>query len=249
VSTSLFVHPLSCGWLTCDAGAMIAGSHGEFRMPVAAFLIEHPRGLVLFDTGLHPELATSTTRMRGLDAFYTPELAADGSVAHRVRAAGHDPGDVAVIVSSHLHFDHCGGHVDVPNARIVVQREEWSVAHRAEAQTSGAYDPSDFELGHPVELVEGTHDIFGDGRLVLEPTQGHTAGHQSLVVDGTIVLIGDACYCRAALDSDRLPPFAFDFDRQRRGFAWLRRQEAAGRRLVFSHDLGQWEALPELLVS
>ena len=246
---ALRVQPLSCGWLTCDAGAMITGCHGVFRMPVPAFVIEHPRGLVLFDTGLHPELTTSTGRMRGLDRFYTPALAPDGSVGPRLRAAGHDPGDVAVIVSSHLHFDHCGGHVEVPNARITVQREEWSVAHQPAAQASGAYDPCDFELGHPVELVDGAYDVFGDGRLVVEPTPGHTAGHQSLIVDGTVVLIGDACYCQAALDSDRLPPFAFDHDRQRRTFAWLRRQAAAGRRLVFSHDLAQWETLPEVLVS
>ena len=228
---------------------MIASASGPFRMPVPAFLIEHPQGLVLFDTGLHPELATFPGRLRGLEQFYVPTIDPDGTVGPRVRQAGHDPADVDVIVSSHLHFDHCGGHVDVPNARIIVQREEWSIAHRAEAQVSGAYDPTDFELGHPVELIDGKHDLFGDGRIVLEPTPGHTVGHQSVVVDGTIVLIGDACYCRVALDSDRLPPFAFDFDRQRRGFAWLRRQEAAGRRLVFSHDLGQWEALPEVLIS
>jgi N-acyl homoserine lactone hydrolase len=243
------VHPLSCGWLTCDAGAMIAGHHGAFRMPVPAFLIEHQRGLVLFDTGLHPELATSPARMRGLDRYYTPELAADGSVGPRLRAAGFDPELVAVIVSSHLHFDHCGGHVEVPNARIAVQREEWAIAREPSAQVSGAYHPADFELGHAVELLDGTHDLFGDGRLVIEPTPGHTAGHQSLVIDGSVVLIGDACFCRLALDTDGLPPFAFDHDRQRHTFAWLREQEAGGRRLVFSHDLAQWETLPEVLFS
>ncbi|MFI5042468.1 MAG: N-acyl homoserine lactonase family protein, partial [Acidimicrobiales bacterium] len=218
-----------------------------FRMPVAAFLVEHPDGLVLFDTGLHPELATSTARMRGLDRWYTPELSADGSVGPRLRQAGHDPADVAVIVSSHLHFDHCGGHAEVPNARVVVQRDEWTIARDPAAQVSGAYSPSDFELGHDIEVLDGAHDLFGDGRLVVEPTPGHTAGHQSLVIDGAAVLVGDACYCRLALDTDRLPPFAFDKDRQHRTFGWLRQQEAAGRRLMFSHDLAQWESLPEVL--
>jgi len=246
-SVSLRVRPLSCGWLTCDAGAMIAGQQGPFRMPVPAFLVEHPQGLVLFDTGLHPELATSTARMRGLERFYTPELTVDGSVGPRLRQAGHDPAAIEVIVCSHLHFDHCGGHVEVPNARLAVQRTEWVVAHDPAAQVSGGYHPGDFDLGHDVELLDGSHDLFGDGRLVIEPTPGHSAGHQSLVIDGAAVLVGDACYCRLALDLDGLPPFAFDADAQRRGFAWLRAQEAAGRRLVFSHDLAQWESLPDVL--
>jgi glyoxylase-like metal-dependent hydrolase (beta-lactamase superfamily II) len=244
---ALPIRPLLCGWITGDAGGIIAGRSGQSRIPVPAFLIEHPRGLVLFDSGLHPELAESTARMRGLDKYFTPELSPDGSVGPRLRAAGYDPAGVAVIVTSHLHFDHCGGHLEVPNARVVVQGSEWAAALDPRAQASGAYNPSDFDVGHPLELLDGSHDLFGDGRVVVEPTPGHTAGHQSLVVDGTYVLVGDACYCRLALETDGLPPHAFDHAQQRKGFAWLREQEGKGRRLVFSHDLDQWESLPSVL--
>jgi glyoxylase-like metal-dependent hydrolase (beta-lactamase superfamily II) len=223
---------------------MMAGQSGEFRMPVPAFLVEHPQGLVLFDTGLHPELAASTARMGGLAKLFVPSLTPDGSVGPRLRAAGYDPADVAVIVTSHLHFDHCGGHVEVPNARVAVQRDEWAAAH---GSATPAYHRDDFDVGHDVEQLDGAHDVFGDGRLLIEPTPGHTPGHQSLVVDGTYVLVGDACYCRLALDSDTLPPHAFDHARQREGFAWLRHQEAMGRTLVFSHDIAQWESLPPVL--
>ena len=244
---TLPVRPLSCGWLTADMGSMVEGQSGEYRMPVPAFLIEHPRGLVLFDTGLHPELAASMARLRGLDKRIAPSLTPDGSVGPRLEAGGYDPADVRVIVASHLHFDHCGGNVEVPNARVAVQQKEWAVAHDPAAQVSGAYNPDDFDVGHDVEGLDGRHDLFGDGRVVVEPTPGHTAGHQSVVVDGTYVLVGDACYCRLALDTDGLPPYSFDAAEQRRGFAWLRGQEAAGRRLIFSHDLAQWESLPEVL--
>jgi N-acyl homoserine lactone hydrolase len=165
-------------------------------------------------------------------------------VGPRLRAAGFDPADIAVIVTSHLHFDHCGGHLEVPNARVAVQGAEWSAAHGA---PSVAYNADDFDLGHDVQLLDGAHDLFGDGRLVIEPTPGHTAGHQSLVVDASYVLVGDACYCRLALDTDGLPPVGFDLAQQRRGFAWLRQHEAMGRTLVFSHDLTQWESLPAVL--
>jgi len=244
---ALPVRPLLCGWLTGDLGSMVAGQAGECRMPVPAYLVEHPRGLVLFDSGLHPELASSTARMRGLDKHFAPTLSADGTVGPRLDAAGFDPADVTVIVASHLHFDHCGGNVEVPNARVAVQGAEWAIAHDPAAQASGAYNPDDFDVGHDVHTLDGRHDVFGDGRVVVEPTPGHTAGHQSLVVDGTYVLVGDACYCRLALETDGLPPYAFDHAQQRQGFAWLREQEAMGRRLIFSHDLGQWESLPPVL--
>ncbi len=241
------VRPISCGWLTTDAGLMIAGESGDFRMPVPAFVVDHPEGLVLFDTGLHPEIAESPARMRGLDAFFTPELTPHGSVGPGLVAAGYDPSDVAVIVASHLHFDHCGGIVEVPDARLVVQRAEWDAAQDEEAQASGAYDPADFELGHDVQLLDGPLDLFGDGAVQIVPTPGHTAGHQSIVVDGRLVLVGDACYCQLALDTDTLPPIRHDAERQLQSFAWLRGQVALGRVLVYSHDLAQWEALPASL--
>lgn len=164
-----------------------------------------------------------------------------------MRSIGVAPETIDFKINSHLHFDHCGGNAEVPNARVAVQQSEWAVAHDPAAQVSGAYNPGDFDVGHDVDGLDGRHDLFGDGRVVVEPTPGHTAGHQSLVVDGTYVLVGDACYCRVALETDALPPYSFDAAEQRRGFAWLREQEAMGRRLVFSHDLGQWESLPEVL--
>jgi len=241
-SRGLPIHPISCGWLTTDAGTMIAGQSGDFRMPVPAFLVEHPEGLV-FDTGMHPDVAHSTDRLHGLESMFTPELAPDGSVGPQLRAAGFDPPDVAFIVSSHLHFDHCGGHVEVPNARLLVQRAEWEAGHHPRAIEHGVYDPADFDIGHDVSLLEGEHDIFGDGTLRIVATAGHTPGHQSLIVDGTTILVGDACYCRLGLDLDTLPLFAYDTDRQRETFTWLRAQEAAGAQLLFSHDMAQWEAL------
>ena len=222
---------------------MIEGQTGDFRMPVASFLVEHPQGLVLFDTGMHPDVTHSNDRLHGLESMFTPELAPDGSVGPQLRAAGFDPADVAFIVSSHLHFDHCGGHVEIPNARVLVQAPEWKAGHHPRLIEAGVYDPADFDIGHDVELLDGEHDVFGDGTLRIVPTAGHTPGHQSLIVDSTTILVGDACYCRLALDLDALPSYSYDPDKQRETFRWLREQDAAGVRLLFSHDLAQWESL------
>ncbi len=238
------VRPLECGWLSCDLGALLTGRSGATRIPVPAFLIEHPRGLVLFDTGLHPELADNTERLRSVASMFTPEVSEGDVVSARLQQLGYDPDDVAIIATSHLHFDHCGGTALVPNARLVVQRAEWEAAHDPGMIELGGYNPGDFEVGHDVQLLDGDHDLFGDGALRLIVTPGHTAGHQSLIVDDRTVLLGDACYCQLALDGDELPPFCHNEQRQRATFEWVRARQAAGQSVIYSHDPGQWATLP-----
>jgi len=237
------VRPLTCGWMTADFNLMVSGQQGRFHLPVGAFLIEHSQGLVLFDSGLHPELLTSKDRLGAVGSMFDIDLTPEGLVEGQLDKLGVDPADVTIAVASHLHYDHCGGLGQVPNARLVVQEAEWQAAHDPEAIAIGGYNPDDFELGHDRQMLDGDHDLFGDGTLVLRTSVGHTAGHQSLMVDGRLLLVGDACYCRLALDLDSPPAFAFDEDQQRASFAWLRAQEANGLQLVFSHDKDQWATL------
>jgi glyoxylase-like metal-dependent hydrolase (beta-lactamase superfamily II) len=241
------VHPLECGWLTADMGTMLSGRLGEMRMPVGAFLVQHDRGTVVFDTGMHPELVHASTRLGPIESLFDVDLDDDALLGARLRARGVDPHEVDVAVLSHLHYDHAGGLVEVPEARLVVQRDEWTAAQDPVLAELGVYHPADFDTGHEVQLVEGRHDLFGDGSVVAVPTPGHTAGHQSLLIGGHTLLVGDACYCQLALDEDALPPIAADVERQRSGFEWLRQQAAAGVRLVYSHDPVQWPTLGEVL--
>jgi N-acyl homoserine lactone hydrolase len=243
----LVVRPLECGWLTTDAGGMLTGATGTMRLPVGAFLVEHPEGTVVFDTGMHPELQHDTSRMRATASLFAVEQRPEWTLAGQLEAVGVAPDDVSVAVLSHLHFDHCGGLGQLPSARVLVQAAEWEAGFDDGLVDFGVFNPGDFDLGHDRQLLHGAHDIFGDGRLRLLPTAGHTAGHQSLLVDGTTLLVGDACYCQAALDQDALPPFAADADAQRAVFAWLRDQQAAGTRLVYSHDVDQWTDLGSTL--
>ena len=241
------VRPLECGWLTAEAGTMLEGGQGEMHMPVAAFLVEHPDGIAVFDTGMHPELATTKARLRSTADLFDVELPDRWTLTGQLAAAGVDPSDVAIAVVSHLHFDHCGGLVGVPNARMLVQRAEWEAAFEPGLVEYGVFNPDDFDIGHDRVLLDGEHDVFGDGSVVLIPTPGHTHGHQSMLIENRMLLGGDACYCRLALDLDARPAFSADFDRQRETFAWLRAQETAGIQLVFSHDTQQWNSLPEFL--
>jgi len=235
----LRVRPLECGWLESDAGGMIAGETGRMRMPVPAFAVEHPRGTLVFDTGMHPEVIDSTQRLKHTASLFDIELTSDWLLPAQLSAAGIDSSAVTFAAPSHLHFDHAGGLCGVPNARLLVQRDEWEAAFEPGLVEFGVFNPGDFDIGLDRIEIDGEHDVFGDGSVRLVPTPGHTRGHQSLLVENRLLLVGDACYCRLALDRDALPAYAADAEQQRKTFRWLREQEAAGMRLVFSHDLDQ----------
>jgi glyoxylase-like metal-dependent hydrolase (beta-lactamase superfamily II) len=238
----LTIRPLECGWLTTDFGAIVAGQPGKVRVPVPSYLIEHPKGVVLFDLGMHPSFVQSTARLGSLAGRLEVEMAPQARLSEQLASVGQDPGGVALAVPSHLHFDHAGGLVELPNATVIVQADEWKAASDRDVKTP-AYIRNDFDLGHARKLVDGSFDLFGDGALILHPTPGHTPGHQSLLVEGRTLLLGDACFCRLALDTDTLPPVTHDAERHRRTLGWIREREAAGVRVIFSHDPDQWEKI------
>lgn len=233
--------------MTTDLGTMLAGRTGEFRLPVASFLVEHERGTLVFDTGMHPDLVHGSSRLGPIESMYDVDLPEHGLLGARLAELDVDPTTVDRAVLSHLHFDHCGGLIEVPDARIVVQASEWTAAQDPVMAELGVYHPPDFHTGQEVELIDGRVDLFGDGSVVTVLTPGHTAGHQSLLIEGRLLLVGDACYCQLALDDDVLPPIVVDPEAQLAGFAWLREQSAAGVQLVFSHDPVQWVELGDQL--
>jgi glyoxylase-like metal-dependent hydrolase (beta-lactamase superfamily II) len=222
---------------------MAEGAAGRTRMPVGAFLVEHPAGTLVFDTGMHPEVAHDKARMRKTASLFDVELDDHWTLVGQLGRLGLAADAVDIAVVSHLHFDHGGGLGQLPEARLVVQRAEWAEAFDEGLVAFGVYNPADFDLGHERQVLDGEHDLFGDGSVVVVPTPGHTAGHQSLRIEGRLLLVGDACYTRHALDHDVVPPFGHDREQQRAGYAWLRDQEAAGVGLVFSHDPDQWAEL------
>jgi len=240
----------TCGWLTSALSNFIEGESGEIRVPVPVFLIEHPKGKVLFDSGLHPHTQKDPRGRLGdfLAETFRVEFQQGEEVAARLRALGVDPGDISHVVASHLHFDHAGGLGSIANARLVVQKREWAAGQDPDLAKRNGFAAHDYDLGHARLEVSGEHDLFGDGRVVCVPTYGHTPGHQSLRVrldSGDVVLTADACYLRTTLEALRLPRFVYDRDMHLESLRLLRRLRDQGARVVFGHDPEQWVSVPQ----
>ena len=243
--TAPTITALDCGWLRTQQRTLLSGGSTEpMEIPVPAWLVRHPDGVVVFDAGLHPSLAGSSEPLGRMSKLFQPMLPEAGTVGHRLAEHDVDPEGSFVVVVSHTHFDHVGGLCEMPNARIIVNVDEWAFAMAAGQE--GGFDTALVDLGHDVMTVRGAHDVFGDGSVVCIPTPGHTCGHQSLQVrtfDGPLILTSDACYFMHTLDDEVLPPFGFDLERQRTSLAMLRRERDAGARIVPGHDADAFRTL------
>jgi glyoxylase-like metal-dependent hydrolase (beta-lactamase superfamily II) len=161
---------------------------------------------------------------------------------------GLAPDDVTHVVNSHLHFDHCGCNALFTRAEIIIQAAEMR-ATRA-ARDADRRPDRDWEGPLNYRLLEGEHDLFGDGKLVVVPTPGHTAGHQSLRVEAgsgmRLCLTGDACYTQEHLERDLLPSTGavFNAGDMRHSLGLLRRmRDREGLALVYGHDAAQLREL------
>lgn len=96
-------------------------------------------------------------------------------------------------------------------------------------------------------MIDGEHDVFGDGSVVCIPTFGHTPGHQSLRVrlaSGDVILAADACYFRRSLEALHLPKTGHDHVAMHDSLALLKAMAKRGTRIFYGHDPEFWQALP-----
>ncbi len=228
------VEMLNVGWISSPAMIWRQGEDPEkqLRFPIPAYLVETDTERVLIDTGLNPDAVRDTAAHYGAQAsFMTLEL--DRSVAEQV-----DVSTLTRVVLTHLHFDHAGGLALLPpEIPIVVQRREWEGGRDGDAIRRNFFYPRDYELdGRRVELIDGDHDLFGDGSIELLLTPGHTPGHQSVRIGEQLVIGADVTHFAATLDDFRFPSFADDFDAQARSAGRLRAMRENGITVRPGHD-------------
>ena len=185
-----------------------------FIVPVPFFLIDHPKGRVLFDTGNAAEVAYDADRHWGIATkAYLPHMKPQEFVVPQLMSIGIAPEQIDIVVLSHLHLDHAGGVGCFPNARYIVQKTELEWAYHPDDNQKAAYIRQDFDK--PVDWWplngwdDDGFDLFGDGQIQIWFTPGHTPGHQSLFIRlddmGEILLAADSCYTDEILDQEIVP--------------------------------------------
>lgn len=253
VTAVIGVFALRSGYIELDRASMLDDlpTGQPWTVPVVSVLVVHPRGRLLFDTGIHAQARVDPIGRMGAErAKRLVVKSREGEdVVPQLALLGLRPDDVRYLANSHLHFDHCGGNEFFPRATFLVQKAEMEAARRP--GFAPGYSPSPIDFDHPLDyrLVDGEHDVFGDGRVILFPTFGHTPGHQSLRVRAgkgqDLVCASDACYTRANMDRDVLPRILWDGAIMRESLATLRRlRDQAGATVFYGHDPEQWRSTP-----
>lgn len=243
------LHVLSGGSIKLKKGVFTPGRDDErvVDTPVLCFLIRHPQGNVVFDTGCHPAVATDPAgRWGGLARAFVPSFTADRAIVGELARIGVAPDDIDLVINSHLHMDHSGGNEFFARAEAIVHARELVTARDPALEGKG-YFRADWDHGRPWREIHGEVDVFGDGRLVLIPCPGHTPGMTIAIVrldrTGTVLLASDAVIVRENLDEELVPRNAWDVEHLLRGVKEIRRWQSNGAFVVFGHDMDQWPQL------
>lgn len=199
--------------------------------PSYGHAVEHPEGIFLFDNGAGYGNAE-------IDATFSPRVR---PVEYALGEAGISLADVTGAANCHLHFDHCGQNTRLRGIPIFVQRTEWAMVCEPDYTVPEWINVP----GLTYELLDGEAEVASGIRLV--PTPGHTAGHQSVVIDapgGAIVLAGQAVQSREEWQGAEGPDAsgrssAPDPDAYARSIDRLRLLDPV--RVHFAHDPSIWQ--------
>lgn len=217
------VHTLESGRVTIDQSMLVqlTGIGEPIEIPFPFYVIDHPEGVALVDTGQSYELVEDPENYGphgapGLvDFVENIDMTEDETAVNLLEDQGYSASEVDVVVQSHLHMDHAGGITDFPDAEFIVQYDELQYASWPEPIQAGFYQEGDFGVlrtpEFEVNAATGSVDVFGDGRVVTIPTPGHTPGHQSVKLElddaGTVILGMDVSHLRAGYDENLATSF------------------------------------------
>lgn len=184
---------LKVGGYTVSASTIIVGSGSYMlELPAWAIAVYDDNTKILIDTGVHDEKWVNDN----VEIFSMPE---DEYLPSAIeKHLGWKPEDVDIVINTHLHYDHCGNNQCFKNAQFYVQRKEWDFAFDPITTQKYIYPCFLFDK----TAVNYTSWVFVEGEatvlpgIVVFPTPGHTAGHQSVLIttdEGIVCATGDAC--------------------------------------------------------
>jgi N-acyl homoserine lactone hydrolase len=250
------LYTLDCGRLTQEDGDYYADD-GAYKgmtrlLVVPCFLIRHPRGDLLWDTGL-PQSIADRPGGEGLGGAVVTRKLTD-----QLAQLGLKPSDIEYLSLSHSHFDHSGNAGLFANSTWIVDAKERDYAFRPAARGEAAEFAAYSALEHAsTVLIPGAapYDVFGDAAVQIVPAPGHTPGHRVLLVRlaraGPVLLSGDMWHLAESRAARRVPRFNTDRAQTLRSMDQLEALAAETRaRIVRQHvpeDIAALPAFPEPL--
>jgi glyoxylase-like metal-dependent hydrolase (beta-lactamase superfamily II) len=233
-------------------------------IPIVAFLVEHPSaGAILIDTGFHPSVAVDPTQnlgRLGARVFAGVKMDPSDAVSAQLRARGIDPGDVGLVVMTHLHIDHASAMSEYPEATFVFTAREWEAATDEQRPWLHGYRRRQFDHAFDYRLLDfealevesyatfgRAIDLLGDGSVRLVYTPGHTHGHMSVILrlgDREALVAGDAIFTRRTLD-EGIPPWRVEdehlFGRSVKEIQLY--SQTTDALVIPGHDMAFWKTL------
>ena len=204
------------------------------------YLIRHGSDYMLWDSGLEEGLIgkpqVTPEQTISLERAILPQLAEIGVKPEQIKRVG----------VSHAHSDHFGQAARFPLATLTIGREDWATI-KASSEDAALVRPW-IEKKAPVQQIDGDTDVFGDGRVIIVDTPGHTAGHASLLVhlaSGPVLLTGDAVHFRGQLATGRASGNSIDKVAGARSIQrMLRIEREVPAKIVVQHDPEDIDKLP-----
>ena len=194
-------------------------------MSMACFLIAHPKGNLIWDTGAIPDDSWTPTGSMVTQHVALPDGSkrdadVDKTLRGQLAEIGYRPADIKYLVLSHYHYDHTGNANEFAGATWLVPQLERDAMFGG--KPAGTVQPSTFaalQKSTTTIIKTDEYDVFGDGKVIIKSAPGHTQGHQVLYVKlaktGGVVLSGDLYHYPAEKTLDRVPTFEFSQDQTR----------------------------------
>ena len=244
--SALKVYVFECGMLRFESIENFAISDDETDIRdliVPCYVVEHGNGRLLWDGGLPSKTAD-------IDGWQGEGMLSrlDRTFSEQLPEIGLDMSSFDYAAYSHMHFDHVGVANEVNGATLIIQEKEYDAAF-ADEVTLG-FNPTLYNNLKDTEriLIEGDHDVFGDGLVRIISAPGHTPGHQVLFIDlansGPVVLSGDLYHFAISREKRRVPDFNFDRDMTLNSMDRIEKLiEDTGAALWIEHELAFFEQL------
>jgi len=183
----------------------------------AFYVIQHPKGDLMWDAGLPEGLVGMTEPFTSADGAFT--VSRKDSLANQLKSIGMTVDDFEYIALSHTHFDHSGHANTLKNATWLVPETEYDFITSEKVKKDNADLYNAIKDLAKIKKLKGDYDVFGDGTVVLKYAPGHTPGHQVLFLDlvnhGPLLLSGDLYHFSENREFRRIPIFNYDVKQTR----------------------------------